>query len=117
MHQEIMDRAEATIASLGLAYRWLEISTGDLGQSHHKQFDLEVYAPGVTWSGGRALGRAECRAGPRGTSGHPSLGSGPDCPRQRDGGSGDPGGGRGRFGARCCGCGPSRGVPEVREMT
>ena len=47
MHQELMDRAEGTIAALGLAYRWLEICTGDLGQSHHRQFDLEVYAPGV----------------------------------------------------------------------
>jgi seryl-tRNA synthetase len=47
MHQELMDRAEAGIAALGLAYRWLEISTGDLGQSHHRQFDLEVYAPGA----------------------------------------------------------------------
>jgi seryl-tRNA synthetase len=47
MHQEIMDRAEATIAALGLAYRWVEISTGDLGQSHHRQFDLEVYGPGA----------------------------------------------------------------------
>ena len=30
-----------------LAYRVLDICTGDLGQSHHRSFDLEVYAPGV----------------------------------------------------------------------
>jgi seryl-tRNA synthetase len=29
-----------------LPYRVLEICTGDLGQSHHRSFDIEVYAPG-----------------------------------------------------------------------
>ena len=46
MHEEILARAEATLAELGLPYRVLEICTADLGQSHAKQFDLEVYAPG-----------------------------------------------------------------------
>ncbi|MFM7537114.1 MAG: serine--tRNA ligase [Acidimicrobiales bacterium] len=47
---ELVGRAESTIASLGLAYRIIEICTGDMGQSHHRSFDLEVYAPGVgTW--------------------------------------------------------------------
>ena len=27
--------------------RLIEISTGDMGQSHHRSFDIEVYAPGV----------------------------------------------------------------------
>jgi seryl-tRNA synthetase len=50
MLDELVVRAEATIAALGLAYRIIEICTGDLGQSHHRSFDLEVYAPGVgTW--------------------------------------------------------------------
>jgi seryl-tRNA synthetase len=40
------DRAEALIAGLGLPYRIIEICTGDMGQSHHRSFDLEVYAPG-----------------------------------------------------------------------
>jgi seryl-tRNA synthetase len=44
---EILERAERTIAALGLAYRVLDICTGDLGQSHHRSHDLEVYAPGV----------------------------------------------------------------------
>ena len=35
------------IAALGLPYRIIEICTGDLGQSHHRSFDIEVYAPGV----------------------------------------------------------------------
>ena len=43
---ELTNRVEATIASLGLPYRVLEICTGDLGQSHHRSFDVEVYAPG-----------------------------------------------------------------------
>ena len=36
-----------TIGSLGLAYRVIEICTGDMGQSHHRSFDVEVYAPGA----------------------------------------------------------------------
>jgi seryl-tRNA synthetase len=47
LHEEILDRATATVVALGLPYRILEICTGDLGQSHHKQFDVEVYAPGA----------------------------------------------------------------------
>jgi len=47
---ELRDRAEALIGGLGLPYRIIEICTGDLGQSHHRSFDIEVYAPGVdTW--------------------------------------------------------------------
>jgi seryl-tRNA synthetase len=47
MLDELVDRAERTIAALGLAYRVIEICTGDMGQSHHKSFDIEVYSPGV----------------------------------------------------------------------
>ena len=43
---EMVARAEGTIAVLGLPYRIIEICTGDLGQSHHRSFDIEVYAPG-----------------------------------------------------------------------
>ena len=43
---EIRDRAEALISGLGLPYRIIEICTGDMGQSHHRSFDIEVYAPG-----------------------------------------------------------------------
>jgi seryl-tRNA synthetase len=45
--EEILGRAEGLIADLGLTYRVLDICTGDLGQSHHRSFDIEVYAPGV----------------------------------------------------------------------
>ncbi len=43
-------RAEGTIAALDLPYRTIEICTGDLGQSHHRSFDIEVFSPGAgTW--------------------------------------------------------------------
>jgi len=45
--EELIERAEAGIRDLGLAYRVIEICTGDLGQSHHRSFDIEVYAPGT----------------------------------------------------------------------
>jgi seryl-tRNA synthetase len=40
-------RAERAIAGLGLPYRIIEICCGDMGQSHHRSFDVEVYAPGA----------------------------------------------------------------------
>jgi seryl-tRNA synthetase len=47
LHEELLARAEGLIAALGLPYRTLAICSGDLGQSHHRQFDVEVFAPGV----------------------------------------------------------------------
>ena len=47
MHQEILDRAEGLIRDLGLAYRILDICTGDLGNSAARTWDIEVYAPGA----------------------------------------------------------------------
>jgi seryl-tRNA synthetase len=44
---DILGRATAFIEALGLPYRVLDICTGDMGQSHHRSFDVEVYAPGV----------------------------------------------------------------------
>ena len=76
---ELRSRAEALIAGLGLPYRIIEICTGDLGQSHHRSFDIEVYAPGVdswlevssvSWFGDYQARRADIRyrsAGHRGT--------------------------------------------------
>jgi len=43
---EMHSRVVATIADLGLPHRVVEICTGDLGQSHHRSYDVEVYAPG-----------------------------------------------------------------------
>lgn len=76
---ELRDRAEALIAGLGLPYRIIEICTGDLGQSHHRSFDIEVYAPGcdswlevssVSWFSDYQARRADIRfkaAGEKGT--------------------------------------------------
>jgi seryl-tRNA synthetase len=67
---ELTTRVESTIAALGLPYRVLEICTGDLGQSHHRSFDIEVYAPGcdqwlevssISWFSDYQARRAEIR--------------------------------------------------------
>src|SRR6185295_2042260 len=44
--EEMTARVEALIGELGLAHRVVEICAGDQGQSHHRSFDVEVYAPG-----------------------------------------------------------------------
>jgi seryl-tRNA synthetase len=46
VHADLLARAEGTLAALGLAYRVVDICTGDLGNSSARTFDLEVYAPG-----------------------------------------------------------------------
>ncbi len=47
---DMVDRAASAMADLELPYRVIEICTGDMGQSHHRSFDVEVYAPGAdTW--------------------------------------------------------------------
>ena len=43
---DMVARAERAIAGLELPYRIIEICTGDMGQSHHRSFDIEVWAPG-----------------------------------------------------------------------
>ena len=50
MLDELVARGVAMNEALGLPYRLLDIATGDLGQSHHRSFDIEVYSPGTgTW--------------------------------------------------------------------
>ncbi len=39
---DMVARAERAIAGLGLTYRIIEICTGDMGQSHHRSYDIEV---------------------------------------------------------------------------
>ena len=46
VHAELLSRAEALLQELELAYRVLDLCTGDLGQSSARTFDLEVYSPG-----------------------------------------------------------------------
>ena len=67
---DMVARAERTIASLGMPYRIIEICTGDMGQSHHRSYDIEVYAPGcdewlevssVSWFADYQARRADIR--------------------------------------------------------
>jgi seryl-tRNA synthetase len=75
MHEELLARAAGTIAALGLPYRIVDICTGDLGQSHARCFDIEVYAPGcdmwlevssVSWFSDYQARRANLRYRPAG---------------------------------------------------
>ncbi len=67
---ELRDRAENLIRSLQLPYRIIEICTGDMGGSHHRSYDIEVYAPGcdmwlevssVSWFSDYQARRADIR--------------------------------------------------------
>jgi len=46
VHADLLARAEGSLAALGLAYRVVDLCTGDLGGSAARTFDIEVYAPG-----------------------------------------------------------------------
>lgn len=83
MLDELVARAEGTIAALGLTYRIIEICSGDLGQSHHRSFDIEVYAPGcgmwlevssVSWFSDYQARRANIRYRPAPTEADPKPG-------------------------------------------
>lgn len=73
VHGEIVERAEGILADLGLAYRVLDLCTGDLGFSNRRTFDLEAYAPGcdqwlevssVSWYGDFQARRSNARYRP-----------------------------------------------------
>jgi seryl-tRNA synthetase len=75
MLDELVARAEGTLQALGLVYRVIEICAGDLGQSHHRSLDLEVYAPGcdmwlevssISWFSDYQARRANIRYRPAG---------------------------------------------------
>jgi seryl-tRNA synthetase len=44
--EDVLGRAEALLADLGLGYRVLDLCAGDLGASAARTWDLEAYAPG-----------------------------------------------------------------------
>jgi seryl-tRNA synthetase len=46
-HADILRRAEELLQELGLAYRLLNLCTGDLGTASAYTIDLEVFSPGV----------------------------------------------------------------------
>jgi len=81
---DMIARAQRLIESLALPYRIIEICTGDLGQSHHRSFDVEVYAPGVgawlevssvSWFSDYQARRAEIRYRPLDADGKPVKGT------------------------------------------
>jgi seryl-tRNA synthetase len=47
VHADILARVESAMTDLGLAYRVLDLCTGDIGASAARTFDVEVYAPGA----------------------------------------------------------------------
>jgi len=78
MHAELLARAERSIATLGLAYRIVDLCTGDLGNSSARTFDIEVYAPGcdawlevssISWFSDYQARRADVRYRPAGAKG------------------------------------------------
>ncbi len=81
---EMVGRAVGLVQALGLPYRVIEICTGDMGQSHHRSFDVEVYAPGcdqwlevssVSWFSDYQARRANIRFKARDESGAPKKGT------------------------------------------
>lgn len=93
-HEKMLSDAEATVASLGLTYRVLLQSTGDLSFGSHKTYDLEVWAPGcgewleissISNIGSFQARRAGIRYRPSGSKGtefvHTLNGSGLGLPR------------------------------------
>ena len=81
---DMVARAEGTIKALELPYRIIEISTGDMGQSHHRSFDIEVYAPGadqwlevssISWFSDYQARRADIRYRPLDEDGQPQKGT------------------------------------------
>lgn len=67
---DLLVRVERAINALGLPYRIIEICTGDMGQSHHRSYDVEVYSPGsdswlevssVSWFSDYQARRADIR--------------------------------------------------------
>ena len=79
MLDDMVARAEAGIARRSASPTGcVEICTGDLGQSHHRSFDIEVYAPGrdqwlevssVSWFSDYQARRGNIRYRPRRASG------------------------------------------------
>ncbi len=44
-HEQLLEEAAEVLERLGLPYRVIEICTGDMGFPHHRQYDIEVWAP------------------------------------------------------------------------
>ncbi len=81
---DMVDRAVAAIAGLDLPHRVIEICTGDMGQSHHRSLDIEVWAPGaeawlevssVSWFSDYQARRGNVRFRPVDAEGKPQKGT------------------------------------------
>jgi seryl-tRNA synthetase len=81
---DMVARAERAISLLELPYRVIEICAGDMGQSHHRSFDVEVYAPGadawleassISWLGDYQARRAGIRFRRHDDEGRPLKGT------------------------------------------
>ena len=81
---DMVARAVRAVAGLELPHRVVEICTGDMGQSHHRSFDVEVYAPGadtwlevssVSWFGSYQARRGNTRFRRRDADGKPLKGT------------------------------------------
>jgi seryl-tRNA synthetase len=71
--EDVLARSEGILRDLGLAYRVLDLCTGDLGSSAARTWDIEGYAPGVdqwlelssvSWFGDYQARRANVRFRP-----------------------------------------------------
>jgi seryl-tRNA synthetase len=71
--EDVLARSEALLRELGLAYRVVDLCTGDLGGSAARTWDIEAYAPGVdqwlevssvSWFGDYQARRANIRYRP-----------------------------------------------------
>jgi seryl-tRNA synthetase len=78
VHADILARVESAMTDLGLAYRVLDLCTGDIGASSARTFDVEVYAPGadqwlevssISWFSDYQARRANVRYRPEGQKG------------------------------------------------
>ncbi len=76
--EDVLSRSESLLVELGLAYRILDLCTGDLGASAARTWDIEAYAPGcdlwlevssVSWFTDYQARRANIRFRPHGGKG------------------------------------------------
>jgi seryl-tRNA synthetase len=76
--EDVLARSEALLRTLGLAYRVVDLCTGDLGSSAARTWDIEAYAPGVdqwlevssvSWFADYQARRANIRYRPTGAKG------------------------------------------------
>ena len=73
--EDVLARSEAVLQVLGLAYRVVDLCTGDLGNAAARTWDIEAYAPGVdmwlevssvSWCADYQARRANIRVRPEG---------------------------------------------------